>query len=356
MDIRLPPRRIIYAVGTAFVVVAFLSIPFHGHLPHSSAFGKQRWASTSVPLGDIRNSTLGFKKIFVSGLPSRSDRRDGLALQAAPSGLEIEFIDGVLGKDVPDKAISKTSPDSQRLSDGVISCWRAHMNADRHRNLTSALILEDDADWNIRIRDQLYDFALTAHALTQPLRGHPDVYADPTYPRPHGDVDGGSVQEMDFHKLPATVLPSTSPYGDYWDLLWAGHCGMHSAFQHGNVPKGRVIRLNDETHTRACHHVQEGVCTLGYALSQRGAQTLLHEVALKDHGRAPDRQCLTTQPSLFRHHRMAGPKSATSDIGDHGSNGEVQDTAMTDMVRWSVRLNADALMEGKTDFADQYPD
>jgi hypothetical protein len=29
---------------------------------------------------------------------------------------------------------------------------------------------------------------------------------------------------------------------------------------------------------------------------------------------------------------------------------------MTDMVRWSVRLNADALLEGRTDFVDQYPD
>jgi len=26
------------------------------------------------------------------------------------------------------------------------------------------------------------------------------------------------------------------------------------------------------------------------------------------------------------------------------------------MVRWSVRLNADALMDGRTDFVDQFPD
>ena len=43
-----------------------------------------------------------------------------------------------------------------------------------------------------------------------------------------------------------------------------------------------------------------------------------------------------------------------SDIGDHGN--EYRDKAMTDMVRWSVRLNADVLMDGRTDFENQYPD
>jgi hypothetical protein len=146
-----------------------------------------------------------------------------------------------------------------------------------------------------------------------------------------------SVSDLDFYQLPATVPPTVSPYGDNWDLLWIGHCGMHFPFSK-TVPKGRIIRLNDETvapkrnqwvfnipftlkekypeHTRAYHHAQEGVCALGYALSQRGARKLLHEVALKDvsapfdillrwycegdKGRAPGRQCLTTQPSLFR--------------------------------------------------------
>ena len=260
--------------------------------------------------------------------------------------------------------------------------------------MTSALILEDDIDWDIRIRDQLHDFALTAHALTQPLRGRPGVYADPTYPQPSEDSPE-VVPETDFYHLPATTLPTTSPYGDNWDVLWVGHCGMHFPFRHSKtVPKARVIRLNDETvapkkhlwtlnipftlkdtypeHTRAYHHAQEGVCTLGYALSQHGARKLLHEVALKEvrdaydillrffcegvRGRAAGRQCLATQPSLFHHHRPAGLLSAMSDIGTHGKNGEVRETAMTDMVRWSVRLNAEALLEGRTDFVDQFPD
>jgi hypothetical protein len=54
-----------------------------------------------------------------------------MVLQAALSDIEIEFIDGVLGKDVPDKALPKSSPDSQRIPDASIGSWRAHMNAVR---------------------------------------------------------------------------------------------------------------------------------------------------------------------------------------------------------------------------------
>jgi len=53
------------------------------------------------------------------------------------------------------------------------------------------------------------------------------------------------------------------------------------------------------------------------------------------------------QPGLFQHHGMAGPASAESDIGDHGD--EWRDEPITDMVRWSVWLNAIALLEEMVD-------
>jgi hypothetical protein len=201
------------------------------------------------------------------------------------------------------------------------------------------------------------------------------------------------LPDLSFSSLPATTPPTTSPYGDSWDVLWIGHCGMHFPFERSpHVPKARVIRENDVTvapkkslwtfnipftlkekyppHTRAYHHVQEGVCTLGYAVSQKGAQKLLYEVGLKgvtaafdlllrwycegEKGRGAGRQCLTTQPGLFQHHRPAGLASAMSDIGNHGDGW--RENAMTDMVRWSVRLNADVLLDGGTEFRDQFPD
>jgi hypothetical protein len=53
-----------------------------------------------------------------------------MVLQAALSDVQVEFIDGVLGKDVADKAVL-TSPGHERLSDASIGSWRAHLNAAR---------------------------------------------------------------------------------------------------------------------------------------------------------------------------------------------------------------------------------
>ncbi|GKT45716.1 uncharacterized protein ColSpa_05897 [Colletotrichum spaethianum] len=298
--------------------------------------------------------------------------------------MDIEFVDGVPGNTVSNKAIPKTT-EHDRLNDGAIGCWRGHMNALGEivrRNLSSALILEDDVDWDIRLRSQLHDFALSTQALSQPLINAP---------LPGGVSNLETVLDIPLDNLPSTVAPTFSPYGDDWDLLWIGHCGMHFPFlDRKGVPKARVIHYNDVTvapkknlwtfnipftlkeqypeHTRAVHRVQEGVCTLGYAVSQKGARKLLQEVALKDvsdavdillrffceggKGRKPH-NCLTSQPALFHHHRAAGPMSSMSDIGTHDG---FRDTSMTDMVRWSVRLNADALLEGGTEFVDQYPD
>ncbi|KAI2472710.1 hypothetical protein F4781DRAFT_444434 [Annulohypoxylon bovei var. microspora] len=344
-------------------------------------------------MDDIRNSTLGFQEIIVVGLPSRTDRRDGMSLQAALSDTEIRFVDGVSGKDMPNKAIPTTSQ-HERMNDASLGSWRAHMNAIQEvvrRNLTSALILEDDVDWDIRIKHQLQDFALSTRALIQPIAGASQLYADPTYPAPSINSPG-SVPDFSFDYLPYTETPTTSPYGDGWDLLWIGHCGMHFPFNDNPVlPKGRVIHSNDPSvaqkrylwtlnipftlkenyaeHTRAVHHVQEGVCSLGYAISQEGARKLLYEVGLKDLTDGFDillrffcegakgrrhHNCLTVQPALFHHHRAAGPLSASSDIGDHGDG--LRDKSLTDMVRWSVRLNADVLLEGSKEIVDQYPD
>lgn len=51
-----------------------------------------------------------------------------MVLGSALSNLEIEFIDGVQGKDVPDKALP-SGPDQERMPDPVVGSWRALMNA-----------------------------------------------------------------------------------------------------------------------------------------------------------------------------------------------------------------------------------
>ncbi|KAM3496746.1 hypothetical protein MY10362_009882 [Beauveria mimosiformis] len=153
-------------------------------------------------LQHINNATLGFQKIFVIGLPERTDRRDGLTLQAALSNLKVDFMDGVRGEHIAEMAIPVTEV-GVTLDAPVLGCWRGHMNAVAEvvrQNLSSVLILEDDADWDRNL----------------------------------------------------------------WSI---------------NVP----FTLKEEyaEHTRAVHDAQEGVCTVGYALSQRGARRILEEIALK---------------------------------------------------------------------------
>lgn len=261
-------------------------------------------------------------------------------------------------------------------------------------NISTALILEDDADWDIRIREQLRDFALSIHALTQPLSQDPSSYADATFPTPK-NRDALPTADLLFDNLPSTITPKHSPYGDNWDFLWVGHCGMRipskSVPNGDKIPKGRVVRYQDSTvpekshlyvvssvddlsknfqnHTRVVSHVQDGICSLGYAITQSGARKLLHDIGLREvnapydillrqycegsHGRSYH-NCLTSFPSLFHHHRPAGSLEAESDITPHGKG--YKKTARSDVLRWSTRMNWDVLLNGRTDFVDQWPD
>lgn len=45
-----------------------------------------------------------FQKIFILSMPNRSDKRDALSLSAYLTGLDIEFIDGVNGSLVSERA------------------------------------------------------------------------------------------------------------------------------------------------------------------------------------------------------------------------------------------------------------
>lgn len=75
-------------------------------------------------------------------------------------------------------------------------------------------------------------------------------------------------------------------------------------------------------------------------------------------GGNPDRggphACLTAQPSLFGVHRARGSKGANSDIADHGAGVQEEETRG---VRWSVKMNLDALVRGGVEgVEDRYPD
>lgn len=71
--------------------------------PHHASFVKDKM------LQQIQNETLGFQEIYMISLPSRSDKRDTFAMQAAVSSIKYTQIDGVDGQMVPAKALPHVS-------------------------------------------------------------------------------------------------------------------------------------------------------------------------------------------------------------------------------------------------------
>lgn len=345
-----------------------------------------------------------FQKIFVINLPERTDRHDAMTLAAALTNLQITWAKGVPGSEVPDKVVLGEDWEKSILR-GNKGSWRAHMNVLNtiiDQNLTSALILEDDADWDIRLKSQLHIFARAAQPFTQ---------HNPRTTTPSDDK---------VTNLPITSIPSppnqssSSPYGQNWDVLWLGHCGTNfptsttlttpptnTSLLRVTIPndptvpspqhlKAHPFALQDQLaelyppHTRVVHPSSGTICTQAYAVSQQGARKLLWRFGVKEAltkgwdlalgewcdgaffgvdgsngngkqgkgkgGGAP--VCVTVQPPLFSHHFGKG---AASDITAPGGGFVNKDKEMTPYVRWSVRLNMGRLVEGG-EVRDQWPD
>ncbi|KAH8767283.1 hypothetical protein F5883DRAFT_629567 [Diaporthe sp. PMI_573] len=335
------------------------------------------------------NATLGVAELIVINMPDRTDKRDRMTLMGSTTGLRFTFLPGVDGAKVPDSAMP---PDAARWTGKVRGSWRAHMDALWYivqHNLSSAIIFEDDLDWDVRIREQARDFALASRALLQPLAGT-KRFADPTYPNVQEQDTTLDPPPLNFQQLPKTHDPKTSPYGDGWDVLWLGHCGVQQptgnpknqwAKRSRHISRGAVVREKDDSvpqpshihswdddgharfrnsypaHTRVTHHELDAVCTFAYGVSQAGARRILYDLGLWKMDDPFDlglRQfcdgtfeherhvCLTTQPSLFSHFE----KKEGSDL-DHEK---------TWNIRWSARENLVKLLDGKEDYDDQWPD
>lgn len=271
-----------------------------------------------------------------------------------------------------DSVISKVLPSIHRddLSSGVIGSWRAHVNALTQvveQGWSTALIIEDDVDWDMRLKSLLQDFAVSSNYLLQQNAQHPT-----------------RVRLQDI-RLPSG--PPTSPYGDNWDVLWLGHCGMDVPRDSGlvvheqdeSVPEVKYLKSLDQNaisplvdyppHTRLTMTQKEGVCSLAYAVSQSGARKLLYRIGLQRLEGAYDimlRQfcegthgeeahvCLGVLPQLFDHYRRIGPKSADSDISPAPDQSRKE--AYTYNIRQSVRLNMGQIVRGETEYVDQWPD
>lgn len=215
-----------------------------------------------------------------------------------------------------------------------------------NQRLSSALVMEDDADWDISLKSQLSHFAQGSQFIT----------ANTTTPTPSP--------------------PPHSPYGDDWDLLWLGHCGAdilqssprrflvendptvpppHGRFNVASSPN--MEAEGHDNHTRIVFRAQRGLCLYAYALSYRGARKLLRnqasmtkfapiDIGISDWcEQDPDVKCLAPFPQIIDTHKPAGRLSRDSDIGDFSAK-ESRGKGFTWNIAKSVRLNVDVLLDG----------
>jgi GR25 family glycosyltransferase involved in LPS biosynthesis len=258
------------------------------------------------------------------------------------------------------------------------------------KNISTALILEDDADWDIRIKSQMHSFARGANLLLQPLSSNPSQYADPSYPNPKNAGEG--YVDLDVSNAPSTTPPSWSPYGDHWDLLWIGHCGDKFSTEE-KIPRGRALIHDDPTvisaekfdpifgdrevfekyppHTRVVAHHSAAVCTMGYAVTNAAARRILYlfgvqelkdpwDMALQKYcngglsGKV--RNCLSPFPMLISRHNPVGRWGTFSDIGENPDDTNENTTPFSHNIRMAARVNLPKFVNEETDFIDSYPD
>lgn len=131
------------------------------HLFHQRSILVRPKDSTSYPItyaGSHQqvslNSTLGFQKVFVINMAEqRPDKAAEMAILGNQYNIEFEFVSGVRGKDID---LGDAGSNTRLLNE--IGCHMAHTNVWTKmvkENLTSALILEDDVDFDENLRLQL---------------------------------------------------------------------------------------------------------------------------------------------------------------------------------------------------------
>ncbi|KAK4692406.1 hypothetical protein P7C71_g4788, partial [Lecanoromycetidae sp. Uapishka_2] len=268
------------------------------------------------------------------------------AIAASFTGFNYDVIEGVKGEYVQNKSLPalKGLPEKEKARNNIVGCWRAHLNAAQmivKSGLSSALLIEDDADWDSHLKDQLQAFAVGSQYIS-------------------GATAGQKPQ---------------SPYGDDWDLLWLGHCGArftpddnrHWVIENdATVPapnrranfggEPNMAAAGYDNSTRVIFRTSNGACTYSYALSYRGArrflrgQALLKKFAPIDVGigqmcgaKDPGFKCIAPFPQLIDSHKPAGRESRDSDIGSFSAD-KVREFGYTFNIVHSMRLNMDRLL------------
>ncbi|KAL8784234.1 MAG: hypothetical protein Q9195_009133 [Heterodermia aff. obscurata] len=296
-----------------------------------------------------------FERVFLLNLPERTDKLDAFTLSSSLHSFTFDVIDGVDGSLIPNKSLSTLNNLPQKESDRnhSLGSWRAHLNfAQRivRERISTAIIFEDDADWDVSLRTQLEQFAQGSQYISS-------TWTPPSLLQSKSSAD------------------PQPPYGADWDLLWLGHCGVttHPAdprlFIISNDPTvpspQRRVNYQDtpdmsgfSNATRIVHRVSSGCCLYSYALSQRGAQKMLLAQSSLTEFQPIDMgirlmcrdvenfKCIGVFPQIIDSHKAAGSIERDSDIADFDKV-QVREKGYTNNIVRSTRLNWGAMVAGR---------
>ncbi|KAK9374026.1 uncharacterized protein V1513DRAFT_401520 [Lipomyces chichibuensis] len=253
------------------------------------------------------NETLGFSKVLYISMPYRTDRQDAMNLLASMSDIKIKLIEGVDGDSINAKAV----PDKADLKPSVLGCWRAHADAWRDvidNNFETALILEDDIDWDENIHQIFHDLSL----------------------------------QMQNNKLrlvkPTDHERASAPYGLDWDVLFLGQCldqahpdhrDLVQIYDDPNVPSRKDTQKvfldemeslgvtgDDVGKKRLLSPAYGPACTMGYAITRIGAQRLLLNLSyLGLRGPVDNDMAWTLQDGKIRGYTVTPPLFAAWRVG-----------------------------------------
>lgn len=233
--------------------------------------------------------------------------------------------------------------------------------------MSTALILEDDVDWDPRLKSQLTTFGTASQQLPSLLQHQLPLSKSDRNKK----AEAESVRFLQHHTLllgTSANLERPAPYGLEWDVLWLGHCGTslppplktNSTFHapdrvmvmkdptvsDSTITESKAVLQPEDTdanfpsQARIYHRSHRTLCTLAYAVTQAGAQKILYEHGIRNldkgydfalsewcDGRTPNMgarpMCLTSSPSVFGHFwptngDAGGGKSDIMGVGVNG--------------------------------------
>ncbi|KAL4932998.1 uncharacterized protein BDV17DRAFT_287360 [Aspergillus undulatus] len=285
---------------------------------HQYAFPRQDITTAlRSPADDAANTTIGFSQILaLSQRPSWRTR--GLSVAANLTGLEVTIppqppIDDHLAEAFAN--IDSYLGDHDHPAPGASKAWLAHLDLLKfiyQSNLKTALVIEDDVDWDVALKAQMGNISTAVRNLTK---------ASETNSRPYGT----------------------------WDVLWLGHCGerwnerletvifddahVNPQSEYRGFWADELALLPDQK--RAVYYSSSPVCTFAYAVSHEGAGKILHfagaaqdeafDVKLQHECQRGRLTCVSVVPEVFHQYFPPPEFDVKSDVDVGNQKGEPEE-------------------------------